>query len=176
MHIIFTPPKVEKISTLNDIWFQHHSPLFLKEIIPQTYSVISKHRNKSYMTSRITEENNYKSLLQITDKNISFTYATIVKFNKMESAKDYPGFTYYFRLRSQQVENTLFGIISGGKTDSPPEKGVTSLKKCLLTWNEEKNNYSSYHEENTGLIDPRIEVIIPYSITPELFFPEEELR
>lgn len=165
--------------TLSQIYFQHHSPHELEMIKPQLYTVVIKGRSrpKEYLASRKLEEKQYKRILNIKDSNRSFTYASIVGFNKMEDPLDYPGFTYYFRLNKQQVNNTLFGIVSGDpKYDITPSKGLKALKRCLNHWHKYNKLYHSVEDDIVGIIDPRIEVIIPYSVIPEYAILEVEQR
>lgn len=169
---------------LNDILFQHHSPYELSFIIPQTYKNIEKQRldglskkdAAAYVNDRINEEKKYKAKLKLTDNKKSFTYASVVGFNLMEDPLDYPGFTYYFHLDKQQVENTLFGIVGVTQHHVEPAKGLLALQKCLYLWNKYENEFEGYEDEILGPIEPRIEVIIPYVIVPEFVIVEIEQR
>lgn len=169
---------------LDEVLFQHHSPHKLSTLIPQTYKAIAKQRSddmskadvETYIRDRVLEESKYKALLHDTDKEKSFMYATVVGFNMMEDPLDYPGFTYFFRLSREQVEQTLFGIVGGKSIHIEPKPGMSALIDCLSIWNDKKKELFSYEDDILGQIDPRIEVVIPYIVVPELVIVEVEQR
>lgn len=169
---------------LSEVLFQHHSPHKLSVLSPQSYSHIAKERAtemkpddvKLYINDRMLEEDKYRKALNLTNKGKSFTYASVVGFNLMEDALDYPGFTYFFHLNKQQIEKTLFGIVGGKSFNIEPAAGLSSLEKCLSLWRKHKDKLVSYEDDILGWIDPRIEVVIPYIVIPELVVVEVEQR
>jgi len=183
MKVLEKDIEYKKPDHLSDLIFQHHSPKKLNIISPQKYSTIFDDRSDNmdltdvlqYIKERIDEEEKYKNILNDNSKN-SFIYATIVGFNKMESAQDYPGFTYYFKLDDSQMNECLFGVIDSKKVLVPIQKGIDSLTKCLLYWNESKDKLKVGKDELLGIIEPRIEVVLPISVKPFAMVPEIEMR
>lgn len=179
-----TPETTSLPKNITEILFQHHSPHELSTLIPQTYLNIAKQRLddmspsevKEYIDDRKTEEKKYRVKLEVKDENKSFTYASIVGFNLMEDALDYPGFTYFFHLNKEQIDKTLFGIVGGKKFKMEPELGPSALISCLSAWKTHIDELASYDDEILGSIDPRIEVVIPYIVIPELVIMEVEQR
>lgn len=179
-----TPDVSSDPKKLSEIFFQHHSPHKLSIITPQSYKRISEQRSddmppddlKEYIDDRIIEENKYRKILEINDEGKSFTYASVVGFNLMEDPLDYPGFTYFFHLTKEQIDKTLFGLVGNKDFTMSPELGLPALKKCLKAWKDHKDDLISYEDDILGWIDPRIEVVIPYVIIPELVIVEIEQR
>lgn len=166
----------------------HHSSSQLENLKAPTYEELKQVRldyfdndikaTNKYLKSRKEEENKYHKLLN-SDKSKSFIYLTIVGFNKMEPALEYPGFTYYFKLSNEQIENTLFGVIAGKNKslDVEPAIGKESLIKCLKHWYKFKDKMKSYEDDIVnGYIDPRIEIITQENIYPKICIPEIEQR
>lgn len=179
-------PSLKDGIKINDLWFQHHSPYELDVLKPLSYSELEKLRSedlpddnvKQYIQERKETEFNYRKLLNSKDES-SFLYATIVGFNKMEDALDYPGFTYYFKLTADQIDNVIFELIAGEnkKDNIKADVGKQSLIKCLNFWIENEKGFKSYYDNVLqGDIDPRIEVIINFEVKPESFIPEIEQR
>lgn len=171
---------------LSDIWFQHHSPRELDTLKPQSYYFLQADRQDDlgkseaakYIEYRKKTEKQYHQLLD-SSGNKSFIYATIVGFNKMEPADKYPGFTYYFQLTPKQIENVVFELVAGQdeSLDIKPAIGQSALSKCMKSWIVNYKKFKSYYSELVqGQIDPRIEVVIPFDVKPEQYFPEEEQR
>jgi len=171
---------------LSDLWFQHKSPHKLESLEPQFYGTIVHDRTETmedadaltYILSRIRTEDSYHSLVK-SDDNKSFIYATIVGFNKMESPDDYPGFTYYFKLTRNQLKNTIFEVVAGADATLDVFAGVghEALSECLKRWVSSSSEMERIWDEVLGAdIEPRIEVIIPYPVTPLAYYPEEEER
>ena len=171
---------------LSDLWFQHHSPHKLNILKPQNYSYLLKDRAeklgksgaRDYVEHRKETEAHYHYLLN-SDKNKSFIYATIVGFNKMKSANEYSGFTYYFKLKPKQLNNVVFELVAGKNKnlDIDPAVGKDALVNCMKSWINNYKKFKPYYSELVkGNIDPRIEVVVPFNIEPISYFPEVEQR
>jgi hypothetical protein len=156
------------------LWFRHESPLALKVLRPLTYEELRQARPGYDVDARMETELPYKDLVS-SDPNISFLYATICGFNKMESAESYPGYTYYFRLSRKQIEQCLFGVVDK-ELNMVPVKGVAGLREAMGFWAENSNAMSMYMDPELGPIDPRVEVIIPFAVHPERYVPQQEDR
>ncbi len=159
------------------IWFQHKSPVWLEKLTPLTYKELLKVRPDYNIDWRRETEEQYHKLMPspFRSDDSSFLYATIVGYNNMEDPAKYPGFTYYFRLSKEQIDSTLFEIVDA-EHRRPASRGINAMMSCILEWDRHKHKYKSYHEEGLGDVDPRIEVIIPTDVFPELYFPQEEDR
>lgn len=182
MERITSEPQIQEIKSINDLIFQHHSPHEFSIIEPQTYTSLKQSRIddlgddiETYIDDRKYQENKYRKKLKIKDNNLTFTYATIVGFNKMESALDYPGFTYYFKLNKNQIENCLFGIISKDFV-TIPQKGMIGLRRAINNWQTFVKNLSLIDDDILEFIEPRIEVIIPFDVYPNSYIPQVEDR
>lgn len=184
MKIITRPPLgVKRPERLSELWFQHQSSQQLTVIAPQTYETIARQRArdmidiKEYISGRRQEEDAYRLSLGSVDDSMSFTYATITGFNYMENPTDYPGFTYFFKIKPSQVENTLFGLVAGDEQfNIEPERGLSALERCLSQWLISADLLHQIEDPIVGTIDPRIEVVISYPVVPELVIPEIEQR
>jgi len=131
----------------------------------------------AYVADRRRAERAYRRALRSIDDDVSFVYATVVGFNSMAPASEYPGFTYYFRLRHQELNGCLFGTVTGDPSlDVALETGKRSLERCLTQWAELGPAFVPFEDPIVGLIEPRIEVIIPFAVRPELYYPEAERR
>lgn len=149
---------------IESLIFQHHSPNFFEKLKPVSYSKNENSRTKEYWQERIVEEKQYHNLLTTYNKNNSFLYATIVGYNKMESAKSYPGYTYYFKLSKNQIEKTIFRV-SDKELSTKPSVGKDGLIKAIDFWKENKKEFKSYQDDIVeGKIDPRIEVVISFPV------------
>jgi hypothetical protein len=187
--ILKIPPKPPSLDSgklkLSEVVFQHQSPRQLSIITPQTYSQIEEYRGENmdkedlaiYLRDRVKVEDNYHNLIE-TSEDKSFTYASIVGFNKMESVLDYPGFTYYFNIKPKQLEETIFELVAGKNKeyDLRPQVGFDGLENCLKHWVLNSAHFKPYEDDILGFIDPRIEVVIGYDITPFAMIPEIEQR
>lgn len=157
------------------VWFLHQSPKKLTVLNPLSYKELAKVRDTDYpIEDRIEEESEYRELTN-QHKSISFLYATIVGYNKFESPKSYPGYTYYFKLSDEQINNCVFTIIDK-KEWMDPTKGKKGYKKALKIWDENSTEFKRSTKKGVGTIYPRIEVVIPFSVEPELKIPREEDR
>lgn len=160
--------------------FRHQSPLHLKELRPLTYEELKISRSvdmseqglEEYLSDRIKQENIYRQQIPEYQNNKSFLYATIVDYHKMEHPLSYPGFTYYFNLSDQELEQCIFHIVAD-KHEYEPIKGLVGLEKCLSEWSMNSNNFQSLSDNLLGTIDPRIEVAIPFKVNFFGFIPEE---
>jgi|LakMenEpi03Aug12_release.lakeMendotaPanAssembly.Ray.scaffolds.fasta_scaffold359860_2 hypothetical protein len=160
------------------LWFLHQSPLKLDIIKPQSYQSLKNSRPSDYpLKSRYHEEDVYRHLVHSSSK-ISFTYATIVGYHKMyESPTNYPGYIYFFKLSKTQISKTIFSIADGsGRTFMKPTVGIDGLNKAIHTYSKNINNFKSSYEKGIGTINPRIEVIISFPVTPIYVIPQEEDR
>ena len=163
--------------------FRHTSPYKLSVLHPLTYMDLAKSRGEdmpkpelvNYMKTRLNTEVEYHKLLPDHPKNHSFLYATIVGFHKMEPASAYPGFTYYFTMNSSQIENCLFEVIDV-EHSYPATHGLSGLELTKRHWERFKHQMKPTPDEWFGTIDPRVEVVIPFSVKPFGFVPQEEDR
>ena len=160
-----------------EIIFQHQSPHLLDELSPLTYDAISKFRNKKYMEEREKEEDWYREQLgNAHEKDKSFLYSTILGRNKMEAPDKYPGYTYYFKIPKEKIKDTFFSIV-GSKDDKDPLRGEEGLRKVMEIWDKEKKKYKSKEYKDLGItVHPRIEVVSPSSVVPEMYIPQVEDR
>lgn len=163
------------------LWFKHMSPVALDELRPLTYPELEAVRPGYNIFERRKTELLYHDLLSL-DKESSFLYAAIVGLNKMEAPDSYPGFTYYFRLNPAQISQCIFTIVDKKTWKTPhqawmkPTKGISGLDIAKGIWVKHGNTFIPYEEEELGVVDPRIEVVIPFAVTPEFYFPQEEDR
>lgn len=185
MKVLSKAPEIsQRPKKLSELWFQHQSPLALKVIVPQSYSSIKDSRGEDmsssetsdYVDYRVSTEDAYRSELGIDDDTLSFTYASIVGFNKMEAAEDYPGFTYYFHMSQGQVERALFGIVANEPYGIDPSKGIQELERSLSAWIRNSSEMVSEEDDTVGKIDPRIEVVIPFRVWPTAMVVQQEDR
>jgi hypothetical protein len=163
--------------------YRHQSPFDSKILKPLSYKELEKSRSldmptkelEQYMSDRIKEEQGYHRLLKGYPKENSFLYATIVGCHKMESPMDYPGFTYYFTLSDEQLSNVIFHVVAD-ENISTPKLGVEGFKAAINYWKDNKDELVSSEDEWFDAIDPRIEVVIPFSVKPFAHIEEEENR
>lgn len=161
-------------TSLASLTFRHESPYELTVLRPLTYDELRKTRPDYDVDARKETELAYKYLVN-NGFETSFLYATISGYNKMESPDEYPGFTYFFHLNYDHIDECLFGIVD--KTHNiEPEKGIKALRKMIAFWDEHSDDMQSYNDQELGWIDPRIEVIIPFSVKPSSFIPQIEDR
>ena len=158
-------------------WFRHCSPVWLPELTPLTYKELQKVRPDYNIDWRFKTEQQYHHMSTgvAHSPESSFLYATIVGYHDMGPPDDYPGFTYYFSLTREQINQTLFEIVDANYRRKV-SKGVNAMLSCMLEWGRNKHLYKSYEEPDLGTVSPRIEVIIPFKVTPELYYPQEEDR
>lgn len=168
---------VQHVLSEKSLVFQHHSPDFYATLKPVTYSELALTRtNPVYMTHRSQTESEYHELLSEYDRKKSFLYATVVGFNQMEPADAYPGFTYFFKLTPQQISDTVFEVVDG-QFPSPPGRGQVALLAAISHWNKFERLFASYDDPIAGgVIDPRIEVVIPFEVEYFDFVPQIEDR
>ena len=94
---------------LSELYFRHQSKSLYELLRPISYERVQEESERSdeYMESRIETEDAYRRLLKsagiIHAKGNSFLYATVGGFHGMESANDYPGYTYYFHITPKQL-------------------------------------------------------------------------
>lgn len=132
---------------------------------------------EEYVADRIFQEDKYRVALGVDNDKLSFTYATAVGFHRMEDPLSYPGFTYFFRLTHLQVEDALFGVVSGDPAlDVPLERGKRALELCLTHWNRHSKHFQPTDDPELGPIDPRIEVVFQFPVRPAFFIPQAEDR
>lgn len=179
------PRTSKRPSLLSEVWFQHESPKRLDFIVPLSYHELRHARGSDmdeaaldrYVNDRTVQEDGYRTTLGLTDDERSFVYATVVGFHRMRDAADYPGFTYFFRLTRDQAEDALFGVVTGDPALSmPPERGVRALERCMEHWNRHSAEFVSVEDVDLGVIDPRIEAVIPFHVRPTHFVTQAEDR
>lgn len=176
--------KIKSVEDLPDgIWFQHKSHLLItSKLTPLTYTALASARPDYPIKVRIATEKVYHELLPDHDDGVSFLYATPVGYDKMPDALSYPGYTYYFRLFPQQLGNCLFTIVDEythlhpSSPTMPLTRGSKGLKNAMKIWDDKKDTMKPYEKKDFGTIDPRVEVVIPFSVTPTYFIPQEEDR
>lgn len=186
MKRIESPPKVTGWPTrLDQVWFQHESPRRLAQVTPPLYRDLLLMRSETmdpqaaqdYVADRVFQEDKYRIALGIDNDSLSFTYATAVGFHGMEDPLSYPGFTYFFRLTHLQVQDALFGVISGDPMlDLPMERGLRGLERCLTHWNRHSGEFTSTDDPELGHIDPRVEVVLQFPVRPAFYVPQQEDR
>lgn len=88
---------------------------------------------------------------------------------------EYPGYTYYFKLTAKQIKNCVFDIIANQKY-MLPSKGYAGLYNAIAIWEANNQSFKKGYTKDVGVIQPRIEVIIPHTITPEYMIQQEEDR
>lgn len=167
--------KVTDHEPSNGFWFQHESAHNLSEIKILTYDELEKVRDNSYpIEDRMEVEDKYRRLTHTQD-NKTFTYATPVKYHMFGKPDNFPGYTYYFKLTNSQVERCVFDVIDK-KIWMNPTLGKEGLLKAISIFKDNKSNFKIYDDPEVGTIYPRIEVVIPFIVTPSLVFPQEEDR
>lgn len=159
---------------VNGLWFRHTSPYELRELTPSRYDQLVERRGDYDVGARRNTERRYHRMLK-TDTNNSFLYATVVGYHKMEDVLSYPGFTYFFQLKLWQVAGCIFDIVDEKKW-MEPTKGMGGLGKAREIWEQHAEEFKPYEEDGLGIIDPRIEVIIPFPVVPTKYVPQEEDR
>lgn len=160
------------------LWFRHCTPIDVNKLMPLNYKELAEARPGYNMDWRRETEQKYHDMFYsgaVASPDNTFLYATVCGCHRMESHEDYNGFTYYFRLTPEQIENTIFEVIDA-EHRMEPMRGQEGLDAALKHWEENKDKFTSYHEENLGDVHPRIEVIIPYEVLPELYFPPKKDR
>jgi len=158
-------------------WFQHQSPKNLKVLRPLSYDMLEKTRKEElsidpdYVSDRKKTEQIYHDLLGTSDE-ISFLYASYkgMMFDKDE----YMGFTYYFHLTDDEIEKCVFDVVDKKKW-MDPTVGHDGMVKSAAIWFAHHTEMESYYDV-IGLIFPRIEIIIPFSVTPSYYYPQQEDR
>lgn len=161
----------------DSIVFQHQSSEFHDKLRPVTYDEIAARReNDEYMRDRKRTEKKYHEMLPTSDPKRSFLYASVVGSNMMEDPLTFPGFTYFFRLTTKQIENTIFEVVDR-KRKMQPKVGASGLEKALSFWEENLGSFAAYDDDVVGgEIRPRVEVVIPYEISYFDFVPQVEDR
>lgn len=176
LNLILTYMKSTLETLINRIVFRHQSADFYPELKPVAYTEIAKHRESDeYMKDRIEGEKVYHTILGDNTPDQSFLYATVVGFHKMDNPLDYPGYTYYFRLTPEQIQDTIFHVVYG-KGSTKPMKGIIGLILALKLWKKHKARFKSYDDPLIGQIDPRIEVVISYPVKYFKYVPQVEDR
>lgn len=163
--------------------FRHQSAYKLDNLEPITYRELKQVRSEEmpedvledYLKTRLKTEKVYHRLLPAHPMNRTFLYASVVGYHKMESPLSYPGFTYYFTLTEQEIENCLFEVVDA-EFPMQPSKGLAGFKNALTFWDLHKENLKSSPDDFFGMIDPRIEVIIPFPVQYFGFVPQVEDR
>jgi len=158
----------------NGLWFRHESPYELQNLQIPSYDQLEKIRPGYNVKARRKTEDLYRNIIDHS-KDLSFLYATIVGYNIMEPSIDYPGFTYYFQLTHPEIENCIFTIVDK-KEWMNPTVGTDGLQLAQHIWQRHKSQFEKYNDKELGSIDPRIEVIIPFPVNIELYFPQIEDR
>ena len=180
-----TPKVTGTPRSLDRVWFQHVSPKRLDFIVPTTYKDLLVARAtgmglpaaERYVADRVVSEDRYRTALGIQNDELSFSYATVVGFNSMESPDDYPGFTYFFRMSPEQVNRTLFGAVTGDPLlQVPMETGLRGLSRALSHWARYSGLFIPADDPELGTVQPRVEVVFQFPVRPELFIAQEEDR
>lgn len=156
------------------LWFRHTSPWALAELKPLSYDELKKARPDYDVAARKRTELKYHRVVR-SNPDMSFLYATLVGYHHMEDVLSYPGYTYFFKLELWQIPDYIFDIVDQ-KHWMEPTKGIAGYTLAREIWTANHNKFKSYEEKGIGMIDPRVEVIIPHAIKPELYVPQEEDR
>jgi len=156
------------------MWFRHTSPYALAELKPLSYDELEKVRPDYDVEARKRTEKKYHRLAH-TNPDTSFLYATMVGFHQMEDVLSYPGYTYFFKLELWQLPECIFDVVDQKKW-MEPTKGIAGYTLARDIWTRHRREFKPYEEEGLGTIEPRIELIIPYSVKPKLYVPQEEDR
>jgi hypothetical protein len=157
------------------IWFRHESPHWITRLRPLTYEELKVARPEYDVPERVKTEKQYHAMLPTHPENTSFLYATVTGCHKMPDPLDYLGFTYYFKLTPDQVEQSIFDVVDR-KTWMQPTVGAAGFRQAKEIWDAHSNEFKSYDDPEIGQIDPRIEVIMPFSVSPLLYIPQIEDR
>jgi hypothetical protein len=70
----------------------------------------------------------------------------------------------------------VFDIVGSKDKLMKPTLGKKGLNKAMKLWSEHSAKLKTYKEKGVGEIFPRIEVIIPFNVKPDLYIPQEEDR
>lgn len=164
--------------------FRHQSPHKLDVLKPLSYRAVAKQRAEDYdatdlglyMKDRKDDEAVPHNLLSqvLYPNDCSFLYATVVGYHKMESPQSYPGFTYYFTLTESQIDSCVFFVVF--KSNTIPTKGMIGLRAAMDFWEKNKKYMKPTEDSVVGIIDPRIEVLVPYEVKPFGYVVEVEKR
>ena len=162
---------------LSDIVFRHQSPRYYDVLRPVTYrELISFGRDPRYVLERQRFERGYHRMLdQNVDSSESFLYATVVGFHRMESWKTYPGFTYYFRMTEEQLQNSVCHVVDQNHS-TEPQRGVLGLQSALNAWSRCEKFMRPRYDSMLGREDPRIEIVIGCEIVYDRFVTQTEDR
>jgi len=152
--------------------FMHKSPNLYPVLRPQSYKEIAKRRSPAYMKLREESELEYQQLLP---SGGSYVYATLLGYHKMTDSKTYQGYTHYFTLSSGQLNRCIFEVISKDLSLAP-SVGIKGLKECIKFWNANKSKMRSYTSSVGTTVKPRIEVLIPFSVKVDSYYPQKEDR
>lgn len=168
-------PTIRKITAEpKGFWFRHQSPLWLSELRPLTYTELTDARPGYPIRDRKDTEKEYHRLTGQSD-DTSFLYATVVGYHKMPDPLEYMGYTYYFKLSDDQISQCVFEV-ADQREWMDPKQGKVGLEKALSIWNKHSDEMKSYDDPEIGQIDPRVEVVIPFSINPSMYIPQIEDR
>jgi hypothetical protein len=174
--VVHKKPIVSEIIPDDGIWFQHESSDLFNVLKVISYDKLKNIRDDNYpIDSRKNTEDKYRKILNIKTNNMSFLYATPVKYNKFGSPKDYPGYTYYFKLSDKDMEHCVFDIIDSKKW-MDPMKGKEGFNHAVKIWKDNINSFKQYKDKDIGIIYPRIEVIISKPVYPTYVYPQQEDR
>ena len=149
------------------MWFIHQSAFGLFNIIkPQTYRHLRTFRSAKYLRKRKETEKEYNELRGEPNRELSYTYATVLGYTRMRPEDDYPGYTYYFKLTKSQIDKCIFEVVDK-KFNLEPIMGYKGLVECMKYW----KSHESQMKDNA-----RLEVVIPFNVTPAKYYPQEEDR
>jgi len=162
---------------VSDLVFRHQSPRFYDVLRPVSYATLAADgRDPEYIRIRRQVEGDYRRLLGQSERaETSFLYATIVGFHMMESPRTYPGFTYYFRMTSGQVDRCVFHVVDPNFA-TQPLVGRLGLGHALCTWFDRSRFMSPRQDPVLGREDPRIEVVVQDPIAYDRFVTQAEDR
>lgn len=167
--------KIIDAEPTSGLWFMHQSDKKLLKLKPMSYEELSDARGQQYpIKNRKDGELVYKSLTN-NPENMSFLYATIVGYNQFDEPLSYPGYTYYFKLSNEQIEQCVFTIIDKQEW-MEPQLGKTGLKHAIQLWNKFNSKFELTTKRGVGIVNPRIEVVIPFQVMPQLMIPQIEDR
>lgn len=153
---------------VSDLTFRHQSIRALDELRPLRYDELEGLRSDEYMLARRESEEILHSMIDGYDPDTSFLYATIVGYHLMEGPRQFDGYTYYFKMTEDEVENCVFEIVDRDLTYGPM-KGMEGLRGSLSFWDEHRDEFEPYNDPVVGEIRPRIEVAISFPIKQKIY-------
>lgn len=156
------------------LWFRHESYYDVSTLHPVSYELLKTRKGLAAMEMRRRFDNHYRQHLP-HHPDYTYLFATVVGGNMMEDPFLFTGFTYYFQLSNLQIEQGLYTIIDETKW-MEPTLGLVGLNKALEIWSSFNHLFSRPGKKGHEMIYPRIEVVLPIAVQPEIVIPQFEDR